>query len=95
MKAVLTELSAVKNSPGDEVDAYERLLGDAMHGEPTLFARQDAVEAAWAIVEGVLRTPATERYAKGSWGPAAADRLVADIGGWIGPSQPETAAVGS
>ena len=42
---------------GDEMDAYERLLGDAMDGDPTLFARQDAVEAAWAIVDPMLARP--------------------------------------
>ena len=39
---------------GDEVDAYERLLTDAMKGDPTLFVREDAVEAAWAVVDGIL-----------------------------------------
>jgi glucose-6-phosphate 1-dehydrogenase len=65
---------------------YERLLGDAMAGDATLFARQDVVEAAWAIVEAVLRdsSPPFE-YEPGSWGPPQADRLVADVGGWNTP----------
>jgi glucose-6-phosphate 1-dehydrogenase len=65
---------------------YERLLGDAMAGDATLFARQDVVEAAWAIVDPVIHgpTPLFE-YEPGSWGPAEADRLVADIGGWNTP----------
>ena len=42
---------------GEEMDAYERLLGDAMEGDPTLFAREDAVEAAWAVVEPILGSP--------------------------------------
>ena len=48
------ELSAVKYTSNDEMDAYERLLSDAMRGDPMLFVRQDAVEAAWAIVEPIL-----------------------------------------
>ncbi len=52
-----TELSFVDKPEGDEMDAYERLLGDAMEGDATLFARQDAVEAAWAIVDPVLARP--------------------------------------
>ncbi len=81
-----TELSLVHRPAGDEMSAYERLLGDAMAGDPTLFARQDAVEAAWAIVEPVLgdRTP-LELYEPGSWGPARADKLTADVGGWAQP----------
>ena len=86
MESELTELSFVHHETGDEVDAYERLLGDAMRGDATLFARQDAVEAAWAVVDPVLEraTPALE-YEPGTWGPAAAEALTADIGGWAQP----------
>ena len=86
MESELTELSFVHHETGDEIDAYERLLGDAMKGDATLFARQDAVEAAWAVVEPILErgTPALE-YEPGTWGPAAADELAADIGGWDAP----------
>ena len=58
---------------------YERLLGDAMAGDATLFARQDVVEAAWAIVDPIIddATPMYE-YEPGTWGPPQADRLVAD-----------------
>jgi glucose-6-phosphate 1-dehydrogenase len=65
---------------------YERLLGDAMEGDATLFARQDVVEAAWAIVDPILQgaSPMYE-YDPGTWGPPQADRLVADIGGWNTP----------
>jgi glucose-6-phosphate 1-dehydrogenase len=82
-----TELSFVDKPEGDEMDAYERLLGDAMEGDPVLFARQDAVEASWAIVDPVLHisTPVFE-YEPGSWGPAEAERLVADAGGWHCPA---------
>jgi glucose-6-phosphate 1-dehydrogenase len=65
---------------------YERLLGDAMSGDATLFARQDVVEAAWAIVDPVIHGPSPMyEYEPGSWGPPQADRLVADVGGWNTP----------
>jgi len=81
-----TELKVVHYPDGDEMDAYERLLGDAMAGDATLFARQDAVEAAWAVVEPILggATPVHE-YAPGTWGPREADALTAAIGGWSCP----------
>src|SRR6202451_440547 len=52
--SMATRLSAVEEHSGEELDAYERLLGDAMHGEAMLFVREDAVEAAWAIVDPIL-----------------------------------------
>jgi len=65
---------------------YARLLSDAMAGDATLFARQDVVEAAWAIVDPVIHGPSPMfEYDPGSWGPPQADRLVADIGGWNTP----------
>jgi len=70
----------------DEMDAYERLLGDAMKGDPLLFAREDAVEAEWRIVTPILTSPTPpHEYQAGSWGPAEADRLVAHSGGWHKP----------
>jgi glucose-6-phosphate 1-dehydrogenase len=82
-----TELSFVDKPEGDEMDAYERLLGDAMEGDAALFARQDAVEASWAIVDPILgtQTPLFE-YEPGTWGPAEAERLTADAGGWHCPA---------
>jgi glucose-6-phosphate 1-dehydrogenase len=69
------------------MDAYERLLGDAMTGDATLFARQDVVEAAWAIVDPVIHGPSDLfEYDPGTWGPREADALVADVGGWNTPS---------
>lgn len=66
---------------------YERLLGDAMSGDATLFARQDVVEAAWAIVDPVIHGPSPMfEYEPGSWGPVQADELVREIGGWNTPS---------
>ncbi len=82
-----TELSFVDKPEGDEMDAYERLLGDAMEGDPVLFARQDAVEASWAIVDPVLHLPTPVfEYEPGTWGPAEAERLVTDAGGWHCPA---------
>lgn len=80
------ELSVVEAPTPDRMDAYERLVGDAMDGEQSLFARQDLVEAAWAIVDPVLSCGAPVLpYDAGSWGPAEADALVADVGGWRDP----------
>ncbi|MEO7964212.1 MAG: glucose-6-phosphate dehydrogenase [Gemmatimonadaceae bacterium] len=81
-----TELSLMRSHSADEMDAYERLIGDAMDGDATLFARQDAVEAAWAIVDPLLRVPREpDLYPPGSWGPEAAERLTTDVGGWMTP----------
>ena len=80
------ELSAVRNQMGDEVSAYERLIADAMDGDPLLFARADAVEAMWAIVDPLVAaaTPVIE-YEPGTWGPVEQDGLAADSGGWENP----------
>lgn len=68
------------------LEAYERLLGDAMLGDATLFARQDVVEAAWAIVDPVIHGPSPmHEYEPGTWGPKEADELVREVGGWNGP----------
>jgi len=73
----------------DEMDAYERLLGDAMRGDPTLFAREDAVEAEWRIVAPILaRTTQPHEYEAGTWGPAEANRLIDGSGGWHEPKAP-------
>ena len=82
MEAAPTELSYVRQADGDELEAYERLLGDAMNGDATLFAREDAVEAAWTIIQPILDGVVPVRpYAPGSWGPPEADRLTADVSG--------------
>jgi glucose-6-phosphate 1-dehydrogenase len=74
------------NSHADEMTPYERLLGDAMRGDTTLFARQDSVEVAWDIVDRLLASgPQAESYAPGSWGPAASERMVERFGGWYDP----------
>jgi glucose-6-phosphate 1-dehydrogenase len=81
------ELLASRRPGPKEMDAYERVLGDAMAGDRTLFAREDYVEEAWRIVDPVLKadTPVYE-YAPGTWGPQEVDRLVAPPGGWQDPS---------
>ena len=65
------EIIASSHPSPKEMDAYERVLGDAMAGDATLFAREDYVEEAWRIVDPVLKaaTPIYE-YDKGTWGPA-------------------------
>ena len=85
------ELSVVDEGkhPGEEgprIGDYERLLGDAMAGDATLFARQDVVEAAWAIVDPIIQTESPmHEYEPGTWGPAQADELVSGAGGWNNP----------
>jgi glucose-6-phosphate 1-dehydrogenase len=89
MKGEPVELSVVEEpEQGHEgrMEAYERLIGDAMAGDATLFARQDVVEAAWAIVDPVIHGPSPMfEYECGTWGPPQADRLVAEVGGWNTP----------
>jgi glucose-6-phosphate 1-dehydrogenase len=77
----------VCNVHDDEMEAYERLIGDAMRGDATLFARQDGVEAAWRIVDPILgmNTP-IHLYEPGSWGPREADAMIASVGGWHAPT---------
>jgi glucose-6-phosphate 1-dehydrogenase len=80
------ELYLIDNQPGEET-AYERLLGDAMAGNGALFTREDAVEAAWAVVEPVLKSHHRARpYKRDSWGPKEANALVASAGGWYNPT---------
>jgi glucose-6-phosphate 1-dehydrogenase len=79
------ELYLFDEQPGEEAP-YERLLGDAMAGDGALFTREDAVEAAWTVVEPVLKNPPRARaYRRGSWGPHEADALTAAEGGWHNP----------
>jgi len=80
------ELLASRRPGANEMDAYERVLGDALNGDRTLFARQDYVEEAWRIVDPVLKktTPVYE-YEPGSWGPSEVDGNVAPPGGWENP----------
>jgi glucose-6-phosphate 1-dehydrogenase len=80
------ELYLSEEQTGEE-SPYERLLGDAMKGDGALFTREDAVEAAWAVVDRVLKQhPRVRPYKRGTWGPKEADTLIAADGGWHNPS---------
>ena len=83
-----TELLASQYPAAEEMDAYERVLGDAMTGDATLFAREDYVEEAWRIVDPVLKTdtPVYE-YEPGTWGPNEVDQKVLPLGGWENPTK--------
>ena len=74
--------------PGSDMRPYDRLIGAALDGDRWLFARQDTVEAAWRVVDPVLGdvTP-VHPYARGSWGPKEADRLLADGDTWHNPAE--------
>jgi glucose-6-phosphate 1-dehydrogenase len=73
-----------RHCSGDEMEPYERLLGDAMKGDATLFARGDGVEAAWHVVQPLLEIPMSlHEYEPNTWGPCEADRLIE--GGWHNP----------
>ena len=80
------ELYACEDLDGEEAP-YDRLLGDAMAGDGSLFTSVDAVEAAWAIVDDVLvNHPKVISYKPGTWGPLEADALIAADGGWFVPN---------
>jgi glucose-6-phosphate 1-dehydrogenase len=86
------ELYLFDEQPGAETP-YERLLGDAMAGNGALFTREDAVEAAWAVVDRVLKVHHRALpYARGSWGPKEADALIAADGSWHNPRPERTGA---
>jgi glucose-6-phosphate 1-dehydrogenase len=80
------ELSLLDHQLSHE-SPYQRLLTDAMAGDGALFTREDAVEAAWAAVDRVLKHHhPVVRYKPGSWGPKEAGGLIAKDGGWHNPS---------
>jgi glucose-6-phosphate 1-dehydrogenase len=84
-----TDLMAHRH-PGDQMVPYERLLGDAMRGDPSLFAREDSVEAAWGVLDPILgaATPVFE-YDPGTWGPSEANRILAEHDVWRNPGEEE------
>jgi len=91
MTGEMAEMLASRSPAAAEMDAYERVLGDAMAGDATLFARQDYVDEAWRIVDPVLKpedTPVYE-YAPGSWGPSEVEKTVTPPGGWQNPTVTE------
>ncbi len=87
MKGETVEMVASRHPRPGEMEAYERVLGDAMAGDATLFAREDYVEEAWRIVDPVLKasTPIYE-YEEGAWGPSEVDHRVSPAGGWHNPT---------
>lgn len=77
---------------GDPADPYERLLDDAVSGDARRFARQDAVEEAWRVIQPVLgHPPPVLSYEPGTWGPPESDGLIAGDGGWHNPTAPACA----
>lgn len=86
-KGEKVEMIASRRPRPEEMEAYERILGDALSGDRTHFAREDYVEEAWRIVDPILKaeTPVYE-YEKGTWGPSQVDQTVAPPGGWHNPS---------
>jgi len=85
----------VKSHHSDDIQPpYERLLRDATRGDPTLFVREDAVEAAWEVADPILgKVSPVYQYAPNTWGPPEADRVIERDGGWHNPvpTQPVTA----
>ncbi len=81
------EMVASRHPRPEEMEAYERVLGDAMAGDSTLFARQDYVEEAWRIVDPILKadTPIYP-YEKDTWGPGEVESIVTPAGGWHNPA---------
>jgi glucose-6-phosphate 1-dehydrogenase len=76
----------VMHQAAEEMDAYERLIGDAMKGDLTLFSREDSAEAQWRVVDPVLSgdTPVYD-YDPGSWGPSQAEEIARGICSWHDP----------
>jgi glucose-6-phosphate 1-dehydrogenase len=92
MTGIATELVAQRQA-AEDISPYERLFGDALRGDASLFTRDDCVEQAWRIVDPALDSGAAPlEYTPGSWGPAAADRLIAGDGRWRDPPAPEGGA---
>ena len=80
------EMIAMQHPRADAMDAYERVLRDAMAGDATLFAREDYVEEAWRIVDPVLKANApVYEYEPGTWGPAELVETIAPADGWHNP----------
>ena len=85
------EMEACRSPQAGDMEAYERLLGDAMAGDQTLFAREDYVEEAWRIVDPILKGDSRVfEYETGTWGPSETEKRLAPPGGWhnpvVGPS---------
>ena len=90
LKGRKVEMIASRRPSPEEMEAYERILGDALAGDPTNFAREDYVEEAWRIVDPILKadSPIYE-YEKGTWGPTQFDEAFMPPGGWHNPGASE------
>ena len=88
------ELLLSHHADAHEMDAYERLLSDAMRGDPSLFAPEDGVEAAWRIVDPMFQNPGpVYPYEPGTWGPIEVEQVIVPPGGWRNPQvQPQPGA---
>jgi len=75
----------LRRSAADEMKPYERLIGDALDGDPSLFAEKDAVEQSWRVVDPIAREKEVFLYEPGTWGPAEAKRIRPE-GGWSDPT---------
>ncbi|MEO8313714.1 MAG: glucose-6-phosphate dehydrogenase [Pseudomonadota bacterium] len=90
MRGEPVELMARHEPPGEDLP-YERLLRDALRGDPALFTRDDSVEAAWRVIDPVLGQVApVQDYERGSWGPSAAAAIVVGGAGWHDPKPEES-----
>ena len=87
MVGASTEITGCRAPVPDNMDAYERVLGDAMAGDASLFAREDYVEEAWRIVDPALKasTPICQ-YEQKTWGPAEVENRVSPPGDWVNPA---------
>jgi glucose-6-phosphate 1-dehydrogenase len=84
------EIVTCSHPSPEEMDAYERVLGDALVGDSTLFAREDYVEEAWRIVDPALRAETqVYEYDPGTWGPDEVEQIASPNGGWINPVMAE------
>jgi len=79
------ELIADQECGSDEMLPYEELLGDAMAGNQTWFAREDYVEEAWRIIDPILDKKQVYEYQPGTWGPEQANKVIEQVGGWWDP----------
>jgi glucose-6-phosphate 1-dehydrogenase len=87
LKGEFVEMVASRHPRPDEMEAYERVLTEAMAGDATLFARQDYVEEAWRIVDPILGTDTpVHEYEKGTWGPGETDHAISPVAGWHNPT---------
>jgi glucose-6-phosphate 1-dehydrogenase len=90
-----TEMVATHSPRADEMDAYERVLGAAMDGDSTLFAREDYVEEAWRVVDPILKKPTlVYQYTPGTWGPQEVERVTPPAG-WSNPTDKKAFVVAS